>query len=261
MVHHHAPHVHWTQMPQHFEDNKDQYRRDKASTFADCEEGEMVAWLFGVEWDVLANHFVDLNAAMVEVEGVTFHGPGGPASSSTVADAESGILYGEEENIPKDRVREPLVARFESYNRQHRATVPRSVEGLEATSSVCLCSSSSGGSTSKSAGVGADEDANEAQVRLSKNNLHFLLKSKDLEEWNELALSTIVSPEAREAAREKLRKQNMTHDQIKELLLRRLRYQKFERVLAEKAGNGMFGAARAFWKQWGESEIRDWDGP
>eukprot|EP01063_Lacrimia_lanifica_P004084 TRINITY_DN12280_c0_g1_i1.p1 TRINITY_DN12280_c0_g1~~TRINITY_DN12280_c0_g1_i1.p1 ORF type:complete len:496 (+),score=168.56 TRINITY_DN12280_c0_g1_i1:79-1566(+) len=60
VVHHHEPFVHWTDMPKSFDAHKEEYTRCRATVFADCEEGQIIAWMFGADWDGMANHFVDL---------------------------------------------------------------------------------------------------------------------------------------------------------------------------------------------------------
>ena len=47
-------------MPEHFEKNKEKYAEVAATVFADCEQGELLHWIFGGNWDELAAHFVDL---------------------------------------------------------------------------------------------------------------------------------------------------------------------------------------------------------
>jgi hypothetical protein len=61
VVHHHPnPNIHWTEYPAHYEQHKSEYIRNQATIFTDCEEGEMLYWLFSEKWDELASHFVDL---------------------------------------------------------------------------------------------------------------------------------------------------------------------------------------------------------
>merc|ERR1711971_1112231 len=68
VVHHHAPHVHWTDAPAHFESNKDKYAEVTATIFRDCEEGLIIQWMFSGDWDALAEHFVDLNGTLSHEE-------------------------------------------------------------------------------------------------------------------------------------------------------------------------------------------------
>lgn len=68
VVHHHAPHIHWTDAPAHFEKNKAKYAEHTATIFQDCEEGNMIHWIFAGDWDSLAEHFVDLNGKMTHDE-------------------------------------------------------------------------------------------------------------------------------------------------------------------------------------------------
>jgi len=60
VVHHHEPGVHWSDMPKSFEIHLDKYVECRATVFADCEQGKLIAWMFGSDWDTLADHFVDL---------------------------------------------------------------------------------------------------------------------------------------------------------------------------------------------------------
>jgi len=59
-VHHHAPRVHWSDMPQNFEDNIERYNECRATIFGDCEQGDLFYWLMGTKWDGLTSSFVDL---------------------------------------------------------------------------------------------------------------------------------------------------------------------------------------------------------
>lgn len=68
VVHHHAPFVHWSDVPAHYEKTVHRYAEVTASVFRDCEEGEMVYWLFANKWDLLAEHFVDLNGKLTHEE-------------------------------------------------------------------------------------------------------------------------------------------------------------------------------------------------
>jgi len=68
VVHHHAPHVHWSEMPKYYEETKDKYAACKATIFTDTEEGELLYWLFTGKWDEMAAHFVDLNGKMTHEE-------------------------------------------------------------------------------------------------------------------------------------------------------------------------------------------------
>lgn len=60
VVHHHEPNVHWTDMPQSFYQNIDNYVACRATVFGDCEQGMLINWIFGQQWDTLTDHFVDL---------------------------------------------------------------------------------------------------------------------------------------------------------------------------------------------------------
>lgn len=68
VVHHHAPHVHWTQAPAHFEQEKEKYAAVKATIFENCEEGLLIYWMFSGLWDDLAEHFVDLTGKLNHAE-------------------------------------------------------------------------------------------------------------------------------------------------------------------------------------------------
>lgn len=61
VAHHHAHTMHWTEYPKHFEKNKDDFKKYNATIFRDCEEGLLLYWLFSEKWDVMADHWVDLN--------------------------------------------------------------------------------------------------------------------------------------------------------------------------------------------------------
>lgn len=64
VVHHHAPSVHWTSMPAHYEATKAHYAECIGSVFTDCEQGEMINWQFTRQFDKLAEHFVDLSGKL-----------------------------------------------------------------------------------------------------------------------------------------------------------------------------------------------------
>jgi len=64
VVHHVAPHVHWTDYKAHYERNVEEYRKNQATIFRDTEEGIIGFWLLTQNWDELATHFVDLNGKM-----------------------------------------------------------------------------------------------------------------------------------------------------------------------------------------------------
>jgi len=68
VVHHHAPNVHWTEMPAHFEKNKEHYAACTATIFRDTEEGMLLRWLFEGNFDAMAEHFVDLNGKLTKEE-------------------------------------------------------------------------------------------------------------------------------------------------------------------------------------------------
>jgi len=68
VVHHHAPNVHWTDAPAHFEKNKEHYASVTATIFRDTEEGMLLKWLFERNFDMMAEHFVDLNGKLSQEE-------------------------------------------------------------------------------------------------------------------------------------------------------------------------------------------------
>eukprot|EP00931_Biecheleriopsis_adriatica_P064127 TRINITY_DN38966_c0_g1_i1.p1 TRINITY_DN38966_c0_g1~~TRINITY_DN38966_c0_g1_i1.p1 ORF type:complete len:459 (-),score=64.86 TRINITY_DN38966_c0_g1_i1:69-1325(-) len=70
VVHHHAPHVHWTEVPAYFEKTKAKYAAVNATIFQNCQQGDLLHWWFAGEWDKLAEHFVDLNNKMSHEEKV-----------------------------------------------------------------------------------------------------------------------------------------------------------------------------------------------
>jgi hypothetical protein len=47
-------------MPKSFEHNLQNYVDCRATVFGDCEQGMLIAWIFGAKWDDLANHYIDL---------------------------------------------------------------------------------------------------------------------------------------------------------------------------------------------------------
>jgi len=68
VVHHFAPHIHWSEVPAYFEKTKHLYAKNKATIFQNTEEGLLLAMLFGGKWDDLARHFVDLEGKMTHEE-------------------------------------------------------------------------------------------------------------------------------------------------------------------------------------------------
>lgn len=60
VVHHHHPGVHWSEMPDSLEQYLDKYIECRATIFAECEQGKLIAWIFSKAWDTLTDHFVDL---------------------------------------------------------------------------------------------------------------------------------------------------------------------------------------------------------
>jgi len=75
VVHHNAnQNIHWTEYPAHYQQHIEEYKKHQATIFTKCEEGLMLYWLWSGQWDVLADHFVDLNEKMThdEKEGFNF---------------------------------------------------------------------------------------------------------------------------------------------------------------------------------------------
>jgi len=68
VAHHHAQTMHWTDYPKHFEQNKDLFRKNQATIFRDCEEGLLLYWLFSEKFDIMADHWVDLENKMTHQE-------------------------------------------------------------------------------------------------------------------------------------------------------------------------------------------------
>lgn len=64
VAHHHAQTMHWTEYPVHFEKNKDKFTKYKATIFRDCEEGLLLYWLFSKKFDIMADHWVDLEGKL-----------------------------------------------------------------------------------------------------------------------------------------------------------------------------------------------------
>lgn len=62
VIHHDAPHVHWSEIPAKFEADRNEYVG--ASLFKDTEEGVMLGWLLTKNWDALAEKYVDLTGKM-----------------------------------------------------------------------------------------------------------------------------------------------------------------------------------------------------
>jgi fatty acid desaturase len=96
VVHHHAPFVHWTDIPKFYEETKHKYSECTATVFRDCEQGLLVFWQFTSNWDELAKHFVDLNGKLTHKEKVEllvrrlkFHKMGGFHATSDTEDWSS----------------------------------------------------------------------------------------------------------------------------------------------------------------------------
>lgn len=65
VVHHNPnPFIHWTEYPDHFQKHYEEYKKHQATIFTDCEEGLLIYWTLSQKWDLLAEHFVDLNGVM-----------------------------------------------------------------------------------------------------------------------------------------------------------------------------------------------------
>jgi hypothetical protein len=54
--------------PAHFEKNKADFIRYKATIFRDCEEGLLLYWLFTEQFDIMASKWVDLEDKMTHDE-------------------------------------------------------------------------------------------------------------------------------------------------------------------------------------------------
>lgn len=64
VVHHHSPLTHWTDIPEYFEKDKENYCKYNATIFEKVDEGRLVHFLFARDFDSMAKHFVDLNGKM-----------------------------------------------------------------------------------------------------------------------------------------------------------------------------------------------------
>ncbi len=64
VVHHTKPMAHWSEYPTIYRDMQNEYRKYNATVFRDCEEGQMLYWLFSAKWDDLADHMVDLSGKL-----------------------------------------------------------------------------------------------------------------------------------------------------------------------------------------------------
>ena len=64
VVHHTKPMAHWTEYPTYYQESIEEYKKYNATIFTDCEEGQMIYWLFTENWDEMAAHMVDLNGKM-----------------------------------------------------------------------------------------------------------------------------------------------------------------------------------------------------
>jgi len=59
-VAHHNNSMHWTEYPVHYEKNIDEFRKRQATIFQDTEQGMLLYWLFSQKFDLMADHWVDL---------------------------------------------------------------------------------------------------------------------------------------------------------------------------------------------------------
>jgi len=64
VAHHRSNKIHWTDYPKHFEDNKSEFIKYSATIFRDCEEGLLLYWLFSQKFDIMADHWVDLEGKL-----------------------------------------------------------------------------------------------------------------------------------------------------------------------------------------------------
>uniref|UniRef100_A0A6B2LFE8 Fatty acid desaturase domain-containing protein n=1 Tax=Arcella intermedia TaxID=1963864 RepID=A0A6B2LFE8_9EUKA len=62
--HHFAAHLHWTEFPEHYSKNEENFRQKRATIFTDTEEGELFFLLITKSWDKMAAKFVDLSNSM-----------------------------------------------------------------------------------------------------------------------------------------------------------------------------------------------------
>jgi len=70
VVHHHSPLTHWTEIPDYFEKDKNNYAKYNATIFEKLDEGRLIHFLFAGDFDSMAKHFVDLNGKMSHEEKV-----------------------------------------------------------------------------------------------------------------------------------------------------------------------------------------------
>eukprot|EP01102_Stenamoeba_stenopodia_P017911 TRINITY_DN649_c0_g1_i1.p1 TRINITY_DN649_c0_g1~~TRINITY_DN649_c0_g1_i1.p1 ORF type:complete len:159 (+),score=44.92 TRINITY_DN649_c0_g1_i1:1240-1716(+) len=68
VVHHTSVGTHWTQVPKHFEDNKAEYAKAKATIFQDTEEGELLYLMLSGKFEKMAEFYVDLDNKMTTKE-------------------------------------------------------------------------------------------------------------------------------------------------------------------------------------------------
>jgi len=64
VVHHHACHIHWSDVANYYKKTEHLYAENQATIFRDTEQGEILMWLFTKNWDKMAAHFVDLNGKL-----------------------------------------------------------------------------------------------------------------------------------------------------------------------------------------------------
>mmetsp|Transcript_8840 Transcript_8840/g.23201 ORF Transcript_8840/g.23201 Transcript_8840/m.23201 type:complete len:440 (-) Transcript_8840:31-1350(-) len=64
VVHHLKPSLHWSLMEDEYLNNVDEYRRNRATIFRDTHEFELFFWILFKRFDLLAEHFVDLDDKM-----------------------------------------------------------------------------------------------------------------------------------------------------------------------------------------------------
>jgi len=64
VVHHTSPSTHWTDYPKHYEKNIEEYKKSKATIFADTEEGELLFLMLQGNHRKMAELFVDLEGKM-----------------------------------------------------------------------------------------------------------------------------------------------------------------------------------------------------
>jgi len=68
VAHHTEPTLHWSDYEGHYYTNIHYFKKYQATIFQDTEEGEMLYWMLAGKWDIMAEHFVDLNDKLTTEE-------------------------------------------------------------------------------------------------------------------------------------------------------------------------------------------------